>query len=151
MTARWLHRAPRTLATVAVCVLLGTLATSCHWLRYHDLVLTHVDLMEGIANDAGAAIQAGNYRLNPTDLKTMAYPLERAIEFLGETRGRRERSPSRRHLEEFVVAYRALYVYLDRVRITPGDKRARKAAALVATVVSLAAATRAAVDEETGS
>ena len=149
MTARWLHRAPRTLATVAIFVLLGTLAASCHWLRYHDLVLTHVDLMEGIANDAGAAMAAGNYRLNPTDLKTMAYPLERAIEFLGETRGRRERSASRRHLEEFVEAYRALYVYLDRVRITSAGKQAKKVVALVATVASAAAATRAAVEEET--
>ena len=150
MNARSLHRASRTSAAIAIFVLLGTLAASCHWLRYHDLVLTHVDLMEGIANDAGAAMAAGGYRLNPTDLKTMAYPLERAIEFLGETRGRRERSPSRRQLEAFVEAYRELYVYLDKVRITADGKRAKKVAALVATVAARAAATRAAVDEETG-
>jgi hypothetical protein len=126
-------------------------ASSCHWLRYHDLARTHVDLMERIANDVGAALRIGEYRLKPGDLQTMAYPLERAMAFLEESSGRRGHSASRQRLEEFVGAYQELYEYLDRVRtIADEERRIKKVDALIAMVNEKAAATRAALDEETG-
>ena len=136
-------------SALSLLVLLS--ASSCHWLRYHDLVRTHVDLMERIAMDVGDAVDSGKYRLRPADLQTMAYPLERAHAFLDETEGRRDSTASRMRLEEFVEAYQELYEYLDRVRtISSDDKRAKKVDALIAEVTRRAQATRSALDEETG-
>jgi len=137
-------------AAAALAALVMTAAPACHWLRYHDLARTHVDLMERIANDAGAAIAESDYRLRPADLQTMAYPLERAAGFLDETAGRREDTASWQRLGEFIAAYQELYEYLDRVRTTPDEgKRARKVDALIRAVNERAAAVRAALDEET--
>lgn len=142
----------RTAARSLFAIAIISMATSsCHWLRYHDLARTHVDLMERIANDVGAALGVGEYRLKPGDLQTMAYPLERARAFLEESRSSREQSESHERLEEFVQAYQELYEYLDRVRTIADDgRRIKKVDALIAIVNEKAAVTRAALDEETG-
>lgn len=144
------HRVFRVIAALGVAALLAVPTASCHWLRYHDLARTHVDLMARIANDVGTAIENSQYRLRPADLQTMAYPLERAAGFLEDSRGRRAETASWQRLAEFVAAYQELYEYLDRVRSTPDDgKRRRKVKELIAAVNERAAATRAAIDEET--
>lgn len=71
--------------------------------------------------------------------------------FLEESSGRRGHSASRQRLEEFVGAYQELYEYLDRVRtIADEERRIKKVDALIAMVNEKAAATRAALDDETG-
>ena len=57
-------------ATVALFVFLAMSAVSCHWLRYHDLVRTHVDLMERIATDVGDAkrLQSSHPEMNQSYL-----------------------------------------------------------------------------------
>jgi cell fate (sporulation/competence/biofilm development) regulator YlbF (YheA/YmcA/DUF963 family) len=139
--------------SVALLIVTGASlgASSCHWLRYHDLARTHVDLLEQIADDVGAALDVVDYRMKPGDLQTMAYPLERAMAFVEESRRARAQLQSHQRLAAFVEAYKALYEYLDRVRsVRQEEGGTRTVNALIAVVNEHAAAVRAAIDEETG-
>ncbi|MEE8312438.1 MAG: hypothetical protein V3R77_09275 [Candidatus Binatia bacterium] len=123
----------------------------CYWIRYHDLLLTHVALMSGMASDAADQLSLEARPLAPSDIERLRYPLQRAQHFLNVSRGRRSDLGSFRAFEGFVDAYGGLVDYLDRVRvgvIGPGPiaEAERRAADLEARAEEI----RAEVGRETG-
>ncbi len=137
---------------VLIVVLAALAVSSCHWLRYHDLARTHVDLLDRIALDVGAALDVVDYRMKPGDLQTMGYPLERAIAFVEESRGSRGELASHKRFVEFVDTYKELYEYLDRVRTASAQEDGlRMVRSLITSVNEKAAAVRAAIDAEQSS
>lgn len=103
---------------LAVVALL-TVASGCYWLRYHDLLETHLGLMQGLANDAAEAIAAGDGLLQASDIERLRYPLDRARQFVAVSRRRSSQRASLERFESFVAAYAELVDELDRARVAP--------------------------------
>jgi len=139
---------------VAAAVALAS-AAGCYWLRYHDLLRTHVDLIEQLSVDAGASLAAGHGVLQPADIERLRYPLERAREFatISARRFGGEGSPDRPQslvaFEELLGTYGDLVGDLDRLRVADvkeSDQQAVEAA--IERIHAEAAAVRRAIDAE---
>jgi hypothetical protein len=98
-------------------VVVATVAGGCYWLRYHDLLETHLGLMQGLAADAGASLAAGEGLLRPADIERLRYPLERARQFVAISRPRFAGRASLARFEVFVEGYGELVDDLDRARV----------------------------------
>jgi hypothetical protein len=103
----------RVLVAVGICFLL----VGCHWIRYYDLLTTHVELMEGMANDAAEALEAGLYEPRGSEVERLRYPLMRARQFaeVSADWGRTEHSG--RKFRRFLDSYEAFVDAVDRARI----------------------------------
>jgi hypothetical protein len=146
-------RAGPLLVASSVCLLL---ISGCYWLRYHDLVLTHAELIEDLAEATLPQLETAPAAISPGDVERLRYPLERAQHFLGIAAKRRAGNESLRALDALVGVYARFLVEMERVRagvvdgaLSPGGADAVAAAtALVADVRSHAARVREAVERE---
>lgn len=151
-----LHRRLTAAARVAVPAAVVAIGVSgavsgCYWIRYHDLLLTHVALMSTIASDAVDRLPLDAHPLAPSDIERLRYPLQRAQHFLNVSRGRRSDLGSFRAFEGFVDAYAGLVDYLDRVRVgVIGPGPITEAERRTADLEARAAGIRAEVARETG-
>jgi hypothetical protein len=141
------------LIAVACLAWLVGLPSGCYWLRYHDLLRTHVDLMEQIAEDAGAGLAAGHGVLQPADIERLRYPLERARSFAAISArrfgGEGSAPASLAEFESFIEAYAALVSDLDRLRVAEvSEVDLRRIREQVERVGTLAGRIREVVDRE---
>ena len=126
-----------------------TISHACYWLRYHDLLDTHVELMERLALDAGDALLAADAHLRNADIERLRYPLERARQFAAVSQRHYSERPSLARFESFITAYATLVEDLDRLRaFALGRAQRRRARSLVEEVTARAAAVREAVVAE---
>ena len=100
-----------------VCVGLCLLLAGCHWLRYHDLLATHVELMEGMARDTAEALEAGLYDPRASEIERLRYPLLRAQQFAEVSADWDGTERSGAAFRSFVDAYEAFVEVVDRTRI----------------------------------
>jgi hypothetical protein len=91
-------------------------AAGCYWLRYYDLMKTHVDLMARLAADASAELAAAPDALQPADIERMRYPLQRARQFAAVVRQRYPDRVSLARFDALIDAYAELVTELDRAR-----------------------------------
>jgi len=150
-----LVRVPALVVAVAISVgAIGALSATvggCYWLRYHDLLLTHVDLMSGMASDAADRLSLETRPLEPSDIERLRYPLQRAQRFRDVSRGRRSELGSFRAFEGFVDAYGEFVNDLDRVRVrVPAPGQITEAQRSATDLERRAEAIRAEVAQETG-
>lgn len=130
-----------TLLLAAVLVLPG-----CYWLRYHDLVLTHAELIEDLSLATLPRLEESPGSLSPGDVERLRYPLERARQFVEITEKRYAGRESLAALRALVDGYAALLGELERVRV--GAASADAAIARIHGVRAQAARVEAAVERE---
>jgi hypothetical protein len=146
-----LVRVPALVVAVAVVGVLSATVGGCYWLRYHDLLLTHVDLMSGMASDAADRLSLETRPLEPADIERLRYPLQRAQRFRDVSRGRRSELGSFRAFEGFVDAYGEFVNDLDRVRVgVPAPGQIAEAERRATDLEARAETIRAEVARETG-
>jgi len=125
------------------------LASGCYWLRYYDLMETHVELMESMADSGGRILEAGSHSLAPSDISRLAYPLERARQFAEISRKRYAGRESLAAFDAVVAAYGELHHYLDRIRVQDrSEEHLRTVAELLSRVHARAARTREVIARE---
>lgn len=139
---------PRVLAFGAkgralLCAAIAVASIGCYWLRYHDLVLTHTDLLEDLAAATLPQLESAPGEISPRDIERLRYPLERARQFVDLAGKRFEDSPARAALREMTDDYAGLVEELERIRAGSGDPAA--AIAAVAAVRTAGARVREAV------
>jgi hypothetical protein len=130
---------------VFVCAVVLAFA-GCYWLRYHDLVETHCELLEDLAVATLAQVEASPPRVTPGDVERLRYPLVRAREFLAIAEKRYAGERSLVELTTQVGVYADLIEAVERMRVGMTDGSAIPP--LVAEVRAHAEAVRTAVGEE---
>lgn len=141
-------RSPASRASRALrltCVV-AVLVCGCYWLRYHDLVETHCELLEDLAVATLAAVEAPTPRIAPGDVERLRYPLQRAREFIVIAEKRYAGRESLVELGALVQVYADLIEAVERMRVGMTDET--PIPPLVAEVRSRAARVRAAVEAE---
>jgi hypothetical protein len=138
--APWASSALRLTCVIAVLV------AGCYWLRYHDLVETHCELLEDLSVATLAQVEALPPRIAPGDVERLRYPLQRAREFIRIAEQRHAGSASLAELTGLVGAYEALLDAVERLRVGMTD--AAPIPPLVADVRARAERVRAAVRSE---
>jgi hypothetical protein len=121
----------------------GTLAVSvvgCYWLRYYDLLETHVSLMQGMANDTAEAVQAGVYRPQALESERLRYPLLRARQFKAISEDWDGIEASRDAFGRFVDSYAVFVDTIDRVRFDGVNSREKHQIVKTVSAVNEAAA-----------
>lgn len=103
----------RALVAACICFMLA----GCHWLRYFDLLTTHVELMEGMATDTAEALEAGLAEPRGSDVERLRYPLMRARQFAEVSAGWRGTEHSGRRFRAFLDSYEIFVDGVDRARI----------------------------------
>lgn len=130
-------------AVVGLAALALVSVQSCYWVRYHDLLRTHVSLMSRMAADAVDQLAAGARPLAPADVERLRYPLQRARHFVDVSRSRRGELQSFREFEAFLELYASLVDDLDRLRVE--ERRAAAVAHAEADAARLLARGQAAI------
>jgi hypothetical protein len=141
-------RLPAPLAARALrltCVTV-VLVAGCYWLRYHDLVETHCELLEDLSVATLAQVEASPLRIAPGDVERLRYPLERAREFIRIAEKRHAGSESLTALTAMVGVYAELIDAVERLRVGMID--AAPIPPLVADIRVRAERVRAAVGSE---
>jgi len=112
-------RAPasRALAALRLTCVVVVLAAGCYWLRYHDLVETHCELLEDLSVATLAQVEASPPRITPGDVERLRYPLERAREFLVIAEKRFAGRESLAELAAMVEVYANLIEALEAMRV----------------------------------
>jgi hypothetical protein len=138
----------RGLAGVMLAVLAAVLFVGgCGWFRWRDLALTHIDLLERMADDAVATYVSAVEHLEPGDIERLRYPLTRAREFASSSRRRFGTAPWLDRFDAMLEAYAGLVDWLDRARTQPvSDAERALARERFRLVRDSAAETRAALD-----
>ena len=113
--APWALRALRLTCVTAVLV------AGCYWLRYHDLVETHSELLEDLSVATLAQVEASPPRLVPGDVERLRYPLERAREFIRIAEQRHAGRESLTELTALVGVYAELIDAVERMRVGMTD------------------------------
>jgi hypothetical protein len=113
--APWASRALRLTCVAAVLV------AGCYWLRYHDLVETHCELLEDLSVATLAQVEASPPRIVPGDVERLRYPLERVREFIRIAEQRHAGRESLEELTALVGVYAALIDALERMRVGMTD------------------------------
>ena len=130
-----------------VCGLLVALAApGCYWLRYHDLVRTHAELIEDLSTATLASLEAVDRPLEPGEIERLRYPLGRAREFTEIARKRYPERASLAALDALVARYAEFIAAAERARVAAPDLPALRA--LAADIGARAANVRAAVERE---
>jgi hypothetical protein len=129
------------------CVI-AVLFVGCYWLRYHDLVETHCELLEDLAVATLAQVEASPPRIAPGDVERLRYPLERAREFLVIAEKRYAGRQSLVALTALVEVYANLIDAVERMRVGMAD--GAPIAALVGELRARAERVREAVRDEKG-
>jgi hypothetical protein len=111
----WASRALRLTCVAAVLV------AGCYWLRYHDLVETHCELIEDLSVATLAQVEASPPRIVPGDVERLRYPLERAREFIRIAEQRHADSESLAELTALVGVYAELIDAVERMRVGMTD------------------------------
>jgi len=113
--APWASRALRLTCVTAVLV------AGCYWLRYHDLVETHCELLEDLSVATLAQVEASPPRITPGDVERLRYPLERAREFIRISEPRYAGRESLVALTALVGVYADLIDAVERMRVGMTD------------------------------
>lgn len=113
--ASWASRALRLTCVTAVLV------AGCYWLRYHDLVETHCELLEDLSVATLAQVEASPPRIVPGDVERLRYPLERAREFIVIAEKRYAGRESLAELTALVGVYAELIGAVERMRVGMTD------------------------------
>jgi hypothetical protein len=129
-----------------LCAWIAVASIGCYWLRYHDLVLTHVDLLEDFAAATLPQLEAAPDAISPADVERLRYPLARARQFVDLAAKRFPESEARAALARMTEVYAGLVEELERIRAGAGE--ASKAIADVAAVQAAANRVREAVIDE---
>jgi len=116
--APWALRALR--LACLTCVI-GVVVAGCYWLRYHDLVETHCELLEDLSVATLAQVEASPPRITPGDVERLRYPLERAREFIGIAEKRYASKESLLELTALVKVYADLIDAVERMRVGMTD------------------------------
>jgi len=129
-----------------VVLLIAVMAAGCYWLRYHDLVLTHCELIEDLSTATQAQTDASPPRIEPGDVERLRYPLGRAREFIEIAATRYADRESLVELTALVGVYAELIGSLERMRVGVADSETIRA--LVADIHEHAERVRDAVARE---
>ena len=116
----------RPVIRIAFAGLLAVGVVGCYWLRYYDLLETHVALMQGMANDTAEAVQAGVYRPQALESERLRYPLLRARQFKAISEDWDGIEASRGAFGGFVDSYAMFVDTVDRVRVDGVDAREKR-------------------------
>jgi hypothetical protein len=139
----------RTAIRIALAGALAVCVVGCYWLRYYDLLETHVSLMQGMANDTADAVRAGVYRPRALESERLRYPLLRARQFEAVSEDWDGIEASRDAFGRFVDSYSVFVDTIDRVRVDGVNAREkRKIVKTVSAVNDAAAAVRDSVVRE---
>ena len=103
----------RALVAAGICFVLA----GCHWLRYYDLLTTHVELMEGMATDAAEALEVGLYEPRGSEVERLRYPLMRARQFAEISADWGGTEHSGRKFRRFLDSYETFVDTVERARI----------------------------------
>ncbi|MFQ5477751.1 MAG: hypothetical protein ACE5E4_03955 [Candidatus Binatia bacterium] len=118
MIGLWAKR--RTTGILFFCV---AFVAGCYWLRYPDIVRTHVELLERMALDGRDMVAAGmEGRLDSRELERFRYPLERAKGFQRLVGPRFAGKESLALFSDFLGEYEAL---LELMEAGPSASKAR--------------------------
>lgn len=142
--------APAWRAIGALCLTCAivVVAAGCYWLRYHDLVETHCELLEDLSVATLAQVEASPPRISPGDVERLRYPLERAREFLVIAGKRFAGRGSLAELAAMVDTYAELIDELEAMRVGMTD--GAKIPPVIGQIRQHAARVRAAVRAEQG-
>lgn len=140
--------APRALRIAALICVSGAVVAGCYWLRYHDLVETHCELLEDLSVVTLAQAEATPPQITPGDVERLRYPLERAREFLGIAGKRFAGKQSLVELSALVGVYADFIDAVERMRVGMTD--GASIPGLVEQIREHAARVRAAVASERG-
>jgi len=138
----------RALGVLRLTCVVAVLAAGCYWLRYHDLVETHCELLEDLSVATLAQVEASPPRISPGDVERLRYPLERAREFLVIAGRRFAGRASLAELATMVDTYAELIDELEAMRVGMTD--GAKIPLVVEQMRLDAARVRAAVGDERG-
>jgi hypothetical protein len=129
---------PRLLALVCVC---AVAVGGCYWLRYQEMLSTHMEVMVSFANDGcdllSLARSAPDRGLSNADIARMRYPYTRASDLARVAHRRWPQRLSLQRFETLVETYGRLIEDLDRARVN-GARGTRKACRLAAEVEAIA-------------
>lgn len=100
----------RRLALVALFVLMP----ACLWRSYGEVMRVHLDVLEGLADKAIGNAAAGQ-RPTSNDITELAYPLQRARQFVYQYRDYADRD-SYRHFVAALDRYQAMADAIDAAR-----------------------------------
>jgi len=131
-------------AALALVLLAG-----CFWRSYGQQVVTHTEVLVGIARKGADLVGSG--RLTAESMPELTYPLERAVAFAEKARARAGAAPppSLVAFEALIARYREFVDALDRARREHEPSAARTTlAAPLAEVESAGRRVREAVDAE---
>jgi hypothetical protein len=112
---------PRVLRALCLAGVLAAAIAGCYWLRYHDLVETHCELLEDLSVATLAQVEASPPRIAPGDVERLRYPLERVREFIGIAEKRFAGRASLVELGALVNVYAELIDAVERMRIGVSD------------------------------
>ena len=116
------------------------LLAGCFWRSYGPQVVTHTEVLVGIARKGADLVGGG--RLTAESMPELTYPLERAAAFAAKAKARSDAAPpaSLVAFEMLIARYREFVDVLDRVRRTHGADDARTALGPPLALVEAAAA-----------
>ena len=130
-------------------VLALVLLAGCFWRSYGPQVVTHTEVLVGIARKGADLVGSG--RLTAESMPELTYPLERAVAFAEKARARAGAAPpaSLVAFEALIASYRGFVDALDRARREQEPSAARATlAAPLAEVESAGRRVREAVEAE---
>jgi hypothetical protein len=111
----------RALRVASLSCVIGGFVAGCYWLRYHDLVETHCELLEDLSAATSAQLEEAAPRFTPGDVERLRYPLERAREFIAIAEKRYAGRPSLVELTALVRVYADFIDAVERVRVGVAD------------------------------
>jgi hypothetical protein len=99
------------------------LLAACLWRGYGDILRVHLDVLSGLADKAASKAAAG-HRPSSNDVTELAYPLQRARQFLDQYRGEAERGSYQR----FAAALERYQAFVEAIDAARGDPERWRAA-----------------------